>query len=78
VLAAALFAPAPAASQVEVETDPFAFALNGFSLHLASVMGNLRFSVGTFGIDVPRFFHGEDAWSVKMRGVGVKGDLLGS
>lgn len=78
VLALALFAPAPAASQVEVEADPFAYALNGFSLHLATRMSDLRFSAGTFGIDVPRFFHGQDDWSAKMRGAGIKVDHVGS
>lgn len=76
--AAAWTIPTPAAAQVEIEADPFAYALNGFSLHAAGVFGSYRLSVGTFGIDVPRFFHGEDDWSVVMRGAGVKWDLLGA
>lgn len=78
LVASAWIAPPPVAAQVEVEADPFAYALNGFSLHLAGIIDSYRFSVGTFGIDVPRFFHGEDEWTVVMRGVGAKLDFLGS
>lgn len=71
-------APVPADAQVEVEADPLAYALNGYSLHAAGILGPYRLSIGTFGIDVPRFFHGEDDWSVVMRGAGVKWDFLGA
>lgn len=69
---------APAAAQVEVEVDPMAYAFNGFSLHLAKVLGSVRLNVGTFGIDVPTAFHGNDGWTETMRGAGVKVDYLGS
>jgi hypothetical protein len=74
-LLAALLAPSTAVAQVEV--DPFAYALSGFSLHIAKVFDATRLSVGTFGIDVPEHFHGNDDWSSTMRGVGVKWDYLG-
>ncbi len=48
-----MFPTAHAHAQVEVEADPVAYALNGFSLHAAKVMGATRLSVGAFGIDVP-------------------------
>lgn len=78
LIANAWGAPTPAAAQVEVETDPFAYALNGFSLHVAGIFGGYRGSIGTFGIDVPRFFHRNDDYSVVMRGVGIKWDYLGA
>jgi hypothetical protein len=78
MIATAWSAPPQATTQVEVEADPFAYALNGFSLHVAGILGSYRFSVGTFGIDVPRFFHGEDDWSLVMRGAGIKWDYLGA
>jgi hypothetical protein len=79
-LAVALFVavPSPAAAQIEVEVDPFAYALNGFSLHVAKVLGSVRVNVGTFGIDVPSVVHGNDGWNETMRGAGVKVDYLGS
>jgi len=58
--------------------DPFAYALNGFSLHLAKVQGSVRVNVGTFGVDVPIAIHGNEGWDERMRGVGVKVDYLGS
>jgi hypothetical protein len=73
-----LLSPSRAAAQVEVEIDPAAYALNGFSLHVARVFGPTRLNVGTFGIDVPRVFHGNDGWRSRMRGAGVKWDYLGS
>jgi hypothetical protein len=77
VFAIGLAASPPASAQVEVEADPIAYGLSGFSLHLAGIFGGYRFSVGTFGIDVPRFLHGNEGWSATMRGAGVKADLLG-
>jgi hypothetical protein len=73
-----LVAPPRAAAQVEIEIDPLAYAFNGFSLHVAKVLGNVRVNVGTFGIDVPRFLHSNDEWDATMRGMGVKFDYLGA
>lgn len=70
--------PTSLAGQVEVEADPIAYAANGFSLHVARVLGSARLSVGTFGADVPEWMHGNDDWSFSVRGAGVKMDYLGS
>ncbi len=74
----ALAPPGEAHAQVELEADPIAYALNGFSLHGAKVLGATRLSAGTFGIDVPRSYHGNEGWSSSMRGAGVKWDYLGT
>ncbi len=63
---------------IEIEADPIAYAFNGFSLHAAKIFGSVRANVGTFGIDVPGAYHGNDGWSSTMRGAGVKVDYLGS
>jgi len=73
-----LFAPGRAAAQVEVEADPIAWALNGYSLHVAKLFGQLRVNVGAFGVDVPTALHGNDGWESTMRGAGVKIDYLGA
>jgi hypothetical protein len=78
VLVLSFAAPSRGAAQIEVEIDPIAYAFNGFSLHLAKVLGSARVNVGTFGIDVPGAFHGNDGWTETMRGAGVKVDYLGS
>jgi hypothetical protein len=62
---------------LEIETDPIAWALDGFSLHLASQHGPTRLSVGTFGIRVPERFHGNEDWGATMRGAGVKWGWVG-
>lgn len=79
-LALLLVSPANADAQVkwEVESDPLAYALNGFSIHGAAVLGAGRVSVGTFGVDIPRVFHGNDGWDAVVRGVTLKLDYLGS
>jgi hypothetical protein len=74
----AFAAPSSASAQVEIEADPLAYALNGFSLHVAKVFGSVRVNVGTFGLDVPTAYHGNSGWNSTMRGVGVKFDHLGS
>jgi hypothetical protein len=71
-------ATAGAQSKVEIEVDPIAYAFNGFSLHVAKVFGSVRANVGTFGIDVPTAYHGNEGWNSTMRGAGVKLDNLGS
>jgi hypothetical protein len=73
-----LVAPSRVTAQVEVEVDPFAYALNGYSLHLATVLTDFRVSLGAFGIDVPRAMHGNAGWNETMRGAGIKVDYLGS
>lgn len=66
----------PARAQVEVEADPFAYALNGYSGHLAYVAHPARISVGMFGIDAPEFLHGNEGWDLRSRGATVKVDYL--
>lgn len=62
--------------QVEIEADPLAYVLGGYSGHVAYVFDPLRASVGVYGIEVPQFFHGNEGWKVKSRGVTVKVDYL--
>jgi hypothetical protein len=38
----------PATAQTEIEVDPIAYALNGYSLHIARVLGSTRLDVGVF------------------------------
>jgi hypothetical protein len=68
----------PVAAQVEIEADPIAYAVNGYSLHLGYVAGRARLSVGAFGADIPEWLHGNDGWDMTMRGAGIKLDYLGS
>lgn len=65
-----------ARAQVEVEADPIAYVLDGYSGHLAYVFNPVRVSVGVFGVDVPEFFHGNEGWALSSRGATMKVDYL--
>jgi hypothetical protein len=66
----------PAAAQDgpawSIETDPLAFALKGYSLHVAREAGPYRVSVGVFAADVPEWAHGNEGFESSVRGVGLK------
>jgi hypothetical protein len=78
VMAAALLVLVPAAAhaQWEIEADPIAYAVGGFSAHVARELpdGRERLQVGVFGADVPASFLGNDAFSERSRGMTVKFD----
>jgi hypothetical protein len=70
--------PLPAAAQWEAEADPLAYAVNGYSAHLARQIddGGMRVQLGVFGADVPEWLHGEDGWNLRARGVTLKVDFF--
>ena len=55
-----------------LETDPLAFALKGYSLHVARESGSYRLSAGVFAADVPEWVHGNEGFESSVRGVGLK------
>jgi len=55
-----------------LETDPLAFALKGYSLHVARESGFYRLSAGVFAADVPEWVHGNAGFESSVRGVGLK------
>lgn len=60
----------------EIEADPIAFLLSGYSLHAGYMVGHVRFDAGFYGIKQPSFFVGNDKFSVFSSGVGVKADYF--
>lgn len=56
----------------DVELDPAAYALSGDSIHVGIGYGRFRFDLGTFGLEVPRFLHTNDAFDVVFDGYGLK------
>ncbi len=62
--------------RVEADGDPAAFFVDGFSLHVAVVGPWRRFDFGCYSVDEPGFLHGNDGWSVQMRGYGVNWDYF--
>lgn len=68
----------PAQAQWDVESDPVAFALKGYSAHLGYRFDVFRVSIGTFGADIPEVFHGNEGWSARATGVGAKIEWAGT
>jgi len=60
----------------EIEVDPVAFILHGYSVHAGYQSGHFRWDVGAYGIRVPSFFSGYDNFNIKSNGAGVKMDYL--
>src|SRR5690606_3646922 len=69
---------APAAAQWEVEFDPLAYMVDGYSAHVArsADSSTMRLQLGVFGADVPEWLHGEDDFDLRVRGVTVKLDYF--
>lgn len=76
-LIAALLTPSPGWAAVEVEVDPIAYGLAGYSFHLILAGETQRFDMGVFALDLP-----DDAqnpnYKVRFEGAGVKWDFNGS
>lgn len=60
----------------EVEIDPIAYILNGYSAHIIYQKNHLRYDLGFFGIKQPEAFHGNKGYTVTSLGVGVKTTYL--
>jgi len=59
-----------------VESDPFAFALNGHSVHVGVEGNHYRFQVGTFGATLPDAFKDNSNLDVDQAGYGMKFDIF--
>jgi hypothetical protein len=65
-------APAAAEPGVDVEIDPIAYALDGYSLHAGVTHDRLRIDLGAFAIAVPEAVHGNDGFRASFDGFGAK------
>ncbi|MFA7326358.1 MAG: hypothetical protein CVV25_01980 [Ignavibacteriae bacterium HGW-Ignavibacteriae-4] len=66
----------PEDSNFEVEIDPIAFALQGYSFHGIYLNSRIRTDLGVFGIMQPVGFNGNEGFQIKTQGVGVKVNYL--
>lgn len=57
---------------LDVEVDPTAYVLEGYSLHVGLGWGRLRLDVGAFGMAVPSFAVGNSDFDVSFDGYGAK------
>jgi hypothetical protein len=79
VLVVALAAPAAASERGDagslhgdVEVDPTAYALSGYSLHAGLGWRRLRVDLGAFAMNVPGFVHGNQGFAASFDGFGAK------
>lgn len=75
--AAALAAPAAADSaapryRADLELDPTAYVLDGYSVHGGVERGRLRLDLGAFAMALPAAIHGNDGFSASFDGFGAK------
>ncbi|MNL06243.1 hypothetical protein D3C87_1268750 [compost metagenome] len=63
-------------ARLEVEVDPLAYVLSGYSVHVGLTYGKFRSSVGTYGIKQPSFQLDNDAFTVYSSGFDLKTDYL--
>jgi hypothetical protein len=60
--------------KMDIDIDPIAYALNGFSVHAGFNTQHIRYDIGLFGIEVPEAFHGNEGFNNYMWGAGAKAD----
>lgn len=73
-VSAAQEAAAGDAMRFDVEVDPIAYALDGYSLHVGVGRGRYRLDVGNFALWMPQALHGQEGFDARFGGFGVKLD----
>lgn len=61
---------------VEVEVDPIAYGLDGYSLHLILAGKSIRFDMGAFALELPEDTKNPN-YTVFFEGAGIKLDFIG-
>ena len=67
---------APSRLHGDVEVDPTAYALGGYSLHSGIGYGHLRVDLGAYAMNLPGFVHGNKDFDISFDGYGVKAQLF--
>ena len=68
--------PAKPSRSFEIEIDPIAYMMNGYSVHGIYHRKHLRFDLGVYGIEQPEFAHGNEGFTVLTQGFGLKVNYL--
>ena len=75
-------ASAVASSSVEIEVDPIAYALSGYSGHIGYVLAEFKFDFGAakekFSDSATKAFLGNQGFSSQFESVGAKLDFVGA
>jgi len=72
VAAPAAAETAPSELHADVEVDPTAYVLSGYSLHAGVGWQRFRLDLGIFAMDVPEMMHGNPGWDASFAGGGAK------
>jgi hypothetical protein len=75
VLALASMPRAAAALSGDIEVDPFAYLVDGHSLHAGLRLPHQRIDLGSFAADAPKLLHRNEGFDSYISGVGLKYDL---
>jgi hypothetical protein len=67
-----IFRPKVYSQNLDVEVDPVAYLLDGYSFHVGLNTASVRYSVGLFSLGVPESFHGNSDFEHSFSGGGVK------
>jgi opacity protein-like surface antigen len=70
--------PTQAKAEFDIEVDPIAYILRGYSVHGGLILNDrFRFDLGTFGAEIPEFFHETPDVDISVPwGIGIKADYL--
>ncbi len=60
------------ALHLDVEVDPTAYALGGYSGHLGLGLGRVRLDLGAYAMDLPGFLESDAAFRTSFSGFGAK------
>src|SRR5687767_8761741 len=66
----------PSHFHADMEVDPTAYILDGYSLHVGLGWKRLRVDLGAFAIAVPEAIHGNEGFSSSFDGFGAKLQLF--
>jgi hypothetical protein len=61
---------------LEIEIDPIAYTLKGYSFHAIYNHNHFRYDAGFFGLENPAIFTGNTGFTTKTTGFGVKADYM--
>ncbi len=62
---------------LELEVDPIAYYLKGYSFHAGYQKSSFRYDVGLFGIELPKSFSKNHDFVERSKGFGFKVDYVG-
>ena len=57
---------------LDIEVDPTAYVLSGYSVHVGAGWKHIRLDLGVYAMDLPELLHGNPGWDASFDGAGAK------